>query len=218
MKKIMIFSLVAVCIVSVSESCHKYGSSGYLSFGPNSLWPLVPGNSWAYKDSVFSDSSLITAYPDTAFVTSNTLKDNAGATYFEINNPNGWFVGSYVTVDPMNTTIYEADSPALQPYIFFQTAQQDGQVIGTGNDFSNPACPLQSTQYGFATMVNVQGHNCYQNIEYVTDCNNITREGIVTYISPGIGVVRIEDYIADTLHNNQLYLDYSQTLVGQTLK
>ncbi|HEY4060669.1 MAG TPA: hypothetical protein VGM30_02155 [Puia sp.] len=212
---------VAICalIVLVIASCHK-NSGPYPGRGPNSLWPLTAGNTWIYADSVFNDSVLTGNYPDTILENGRIEQDNTGSYYFGINNHNGWFGdGSFVSVDPNNYTIYEVDSPAYSPYIFFGAVSQDGQSIGTGTDYSNPACPLFSIQYGFATpeAVGKTYTNCLKNIQYVTDCHNVIQEAIATYMSPGIGLVRIADYRADSTHNNNLSLVFSQTLQSQTL-
>jgi hypothetical protein len=217
MKKSALCTLVAVSIIVVS--CHKT-SGPYPGSGPNSLWPLKAGNTWIYSDSVFSDSALTGWYPDTIVENGRLIQDQSGSYYLGISNPNGWFGnGSYVAVDPSNYTIYEVDSPAFSPYIFFQVGSQDGVVIGTGSDYSNPACPLQSIQYGFSTPVAIGTTytNCLKNIQYVTNCNGVNTEAIATYVSPGIGLVRIEDYLADSTHSNNLYMDFSMTLKSQTL-
>ena len=217
MKKIAVYTVALAVLSIVIVSCHK-NSGPYPGSGPNSLWPLKAGNTWIYQDSVFSDSAFTRVYPDTIVENGRVIQDQSGSYYLGISNPNGWFGnGSYLAVDPANYTIYEVDSPAFSPYVFFQTASQDGTVIGTGNDYTNPACPLSSVQYGFASNFTIAGYNCLKNIEYVTNCSNVNTEAIVTYVSPGIGLVRIEDYVADSTHNNNLYIDYSMTLKSQTL-
>jgi len=214
MKKVAVCALVVVVIAA----CHK-NSGPYPGNGTSSLWPLKAGNTWIYTDSVFADSVLTGHYPDTILANGRVIQDNGGNSYMGINNHNGWFGdGSFMAVDPGNYTIYEVDSPAYSPYIFFGAVGQDGVSIGTGTDYTNPACPLFSIQYGFSTPQTVGAYNnCLKNIQYVTDCNNITREAIATYVSPGIGLVRIADYRADTAHNNNLSLVFSQTLQSQTL-
>ncbi|WP_431214788.1 hypothetical protein ACQ86N_08545 [Puia sp. P3] len=119
-------------------------------------------------------------------------------------------------MDPSNSIVYEVDSPAYSPYTFFQAVGQDGP-IGTGADYSNPGCPIQSIQYGYAAPVSVAGYSCLKNAEVVTDCNSVIREEIFSYLSPGVGVVRIEDYVSDTANGNKLYQDYSQTLTNKVL-
>ena len=198
-------------------SCHK-DSGPYPGSGPGSLWPLKTNNTWFYQDSVFSPSGMTGTYPDTIVENGRIIRDDAGTYYLGISNHNGWFGdGSYLSVDPTNYAVYEVDSPAFSPYIFFQTVGQDGEAIGSGSDYSNPACPLQSIQYGFSTPKTINGYSSLENVQYVTDCNNVTKEAIATYISPGVGLVRIEDYVADTANSNKLYMDYSQTLKSQTL-
>jgi len=215
MKKIAVCACALVFIGIVS--CHKTSGPDAGS-GPNSLWPLKTGNTWYYEDSVFNSTGLTGFYPDTIVENGQIIHDAGGTYYLGISNPNGWFGnGSYLSIDPSNYAIYEVDSPSFSPYIFFQTVGQDGVAIGTGNDYSNPACPIQSIQYGFSTPRMIGDHSSLENIQYVTDCNNVTKEAIATYVSPGIGLVRIEDYIADTANNNKLFLYYSQTLKSQTL-
>jgi len=216
MKKVAVCAFVV--IVVVIASCHK-NSGPYPGSGPNSLWPLKSGNTWIYTDSVFADSVLTGHYPDSIVENGRVMQDAGGSYYLGISNHNGWFGdGSFVAVDPGNYTIYEVDSPAYSPYIFFQTVGQDGVSIGTGTDYSNPACPLYSIQYGFSTPQTVGTYsNCLKNIQYVTDCHNVTQEAIATYVSPGIGLVRIADYKADSTHNNNLSLVFSQTLKSQML-
>jgi hypothetical protein len=214
MKKFIAFCLIVGCIVVVS--CNKNSSGPDAGHGANSLFPLTAGDSWDYKDSVFADTGFVELDHDTMTVNSQRLQDNFGTTYVGITNPGGWFQGSYIQVDPSNTTVYEVDSPAYSPYTFFQAVAQDGP-IGTGSDYSNPGCPIQSIQYGYAAPVSVAGYSCLKNAEVVTDCNNVIREEIFSYLSPGVGVVRIEDYVSDSTNGNKLYQQYSQTLENKVL-
>ena len=214
MKKFIAFCLIVGCIVAVS--CNKNSSGPDAGHGANSLFPLTAGDSWDYKDSVFADTGFVELDHDTMTVNSPRLQDHFGTTYVGITNPGGWFQGSYIQVDPSNTTVYEVDSPAYSPYTFFQAVAQDGP-IGTGSDYSNPGCPIQSIQYGYAAPVSVAGYSCLKNAEVVTDCNNVIREEIFSYLSPGVGVVRIEDYVSDSTNGNKLYQQYSQTLENKVL-
>ncbi|MBS1606336.1 MAG: hypothetical protein JST42_26995 [Bacteroidetes bacterium] len=214
MKKSVAFCLIAGCITIVS--CSKRSSGPDEGHGASSLFPLTAGDMWCYQDSVFADTGLEEIDYDTMTVNSQRVQDNFGTTYVGITNPGGWFQGSYIQVDPSNTTVYEVDSPAYSPYTFFQAVPQDGP-IGTGADYSNPGCPIQSIQYGYSTPVSVAGYSCLKNAEVVTDCNNVIREEIFSYLSPGVGVVRIEDFVADSTNGNKLYQEYSQTLTNKVL-
>jgi hypothetical protein len=183
-----------------------------------SLWPLKYGNSWVYTDSLFTDSSFTESYSDTASILKNTVSDGAGNIYFEVYDPIGWFgSGSYFSVDPSNTFINGYDSASNSSYLFFQITDQDDALVGNSTDFTNPACPVQDYQYGFASTTVIKGYTCFKNIETNTNCNGVTQETIVTYVAQGVGVVRIEDYLADSSANNALYLDYSQTLNSSTI-
>ena len=215
MKVLLTSAVVFACFLVIS--CSKHSSGPNPGSGAQSLFPLVQGSIWYYADSAFSDSVVTAAYLDTMTVTKNTYQDQTGTTYLELNDPYGWFDGSYISVDPSNDAIYEVDSPYFSPYTFFAVAQQDGQTIGTGTDFTNPACPLYTTQYGWVTPVNINGFSCLENLEYTTDCNNNPQEEIVSYVSAGTGVVRIVHYLPDSTAG-PLYEDYSQTLQSATIK
>ncbi len=216
MKRLIIFFVIVVSAGAV-VSCNKNSSGPNAGHGPNALFPLTAGDTWYYDDSTFNDSAALTGYtPDTMTVNGGRLTDNGGNVYVGVTNPRGWFAGSYILVDPGNTAVYEVDSPAYSPFLFFQTVGQDG-VVGTGADYSNPGCPIHSIQYGYAAPVTVAKYSCLMNAEVITDCNNVIREEVISYISPGVGVVRIEDYLSDSANNNKLYEDYSQTLTNKVL-
>jgi len=213
--KLLSATILVLCVVCMSCSKHLSTNPETLK---TSLWPLKFGNNWVYSDSTFSDTSFTGAFQDTAVVLHQTLSDNSGQIYFEVYNPNGWFgSGGYFSVDPSNTTVYAFDSASNSNYLFFQIAAQDGTLIGNGTNFNNSTCPIQENQYGFATTTNINGFNCYKNIESSTDCKGVVQETIITYVAPGAGVVRIEDYVADSTKNNNQFLQYSQTLVSQTI-
>jgi hypothetical protein len=56
------------------------------------------------------------------------------------------------------------------------------------------------------------------NTEVVTNCNNVLLQQTDYYLSPGVGVVRVDDFLTDTTGGvNRTYEDYSQTLTGKTL-
>ena len=134
--------------------------------GPSPLFPLTQGSIWYYTDSAFSDSVVTAAYLDTMTVTKNTYQDQHGTVYLELNDPYGWFDGSYISVDPSNDAIYEVDSPYFSPYTFFAVAQSDGQTIGTGTDFTNPACPLYTTNMVGQRRLPSMAISCLENLEY----------------------------------------------------
>jgi hypothetical protein len=210
--KVLLTSAVAIaCFLVIS--CSKHSSGPSAGSGPNSIFPLVQGSTWYYADSAFSDSTVTAAYLDTVTVTKTPYQDQNGTIYLELNDPYGWFLGSYISVDPSNLAIYEVDSPYFSPYTFFAVPQQDGQIIGTGIDNTNPACPLTTTQFGYLTPVIVNGFSCLSNIEYTVDCNSNPQEEIDSYVAQGTGVVRIVHYLPDSA-TGPLHKDYSQTLMS----
>lgn len=213
----VLLTSVAVFACMFVISCSKHSTGPNPGSGPNSLFPLTQGSVWYYTDSAFSDSSILAAYSDTMTVSKETYQDQQGRIYLGLNNPYGWFDGSFIAVDPANVAIYEVDSPYFSPYTFFAVPQQDGQEIGSGTDFSNPACGLTSIQTGFITPVMINNYPCLENIEVTTDCNNNPQEEIDSYVATGTGVVRIVHYLPDSA-SGVLHEDYSQTLTSAVIK
>jgi hypothetical protein len=215
--RLLLLSFAVLIVSIIGQSCAKSNTTNPETL-KTSLWPLKFGNTWVYTDSLFSDSALTTTYLDTAVILHQNFADPTGLLYFEISDPNGWFgTGNYLAVDPSNTMIYDYDSVNAGTYLLFGIPNQDGTIVGSGTDFTNPTCPLQENIYGFVSTVNVDGYTCYQNIEYNTDCHGVVQETIIIYVAVGAGVVRIEDYLANPNNNNTQYLQYSQTLVSEGL-
>ncbi|HXB94792.1 MAG TPA: hypothetical protein VNU70_06530 [Puia sp.] len=217
MKKSFLLVLIVSGVV-LAVGCSKNSSGPNPGYGPNSLFPLTNGDTWYYNDSAFNDTTLLAAYADTMVATKAAYTDATGMVYLEMNNPNGWFNGSYIAVDQNNYAVYEVDSPSFSPYTFFATVNQDGQIAAPYTDVSNPACPITYVQYGYANPVSVYGYSCYKNAEVVTDCHGVVLEETNSYLSQGVGVVRIEDFLTDTTGGKNLfYEDYSQTLTSKSL-
>lgn len=218
MKKSLAYVLIVSC-AALTVACSKHNSGPDAGYGANSLFPLTNGDTWYYVDSASNDSGLVTPpYADTMVATKNAFTDQNGTVYLELNDPYGWFNGSYIAVDPSNYAVYEVDSPSFQPYTFFATVNQDGQIADPYTDISNPACPITYQQYGYAAPFQVYGFSAYKNAEVVTDCHGTVLEETNSYLSPGVGVVRIEDFLTDTTGGkNVFYEDFSQTLTGKSL-
>jgi len=216
-KRALAFALIAV-VTLFSVACHKNNSGPSAGYGTNSLFPTTAGDTWYFVDSAFVDTpnyvvSLAAHYLDTMVATKNAYQDASGTVYLGMNNPNGWFAGSYINVDPNNSYVQEVDSPAFQPYTMFALVNSDGPITNQSVDYTNPACPVYYNQIGYANPVQEYGYSCYKNVELITNCNNTVLEQTNYFLSPGVGVVRIEDYLTDTTGGKNLfYEDYSQTL------
>jgi hypothetical protein len=222
MKRALAFTLIAV-VTLFSVACHKNSTGPSAGYGANSLFPTTAGDTWYYVDSASVDTPnqvarLYSAYPDTMVATTNAKQDANGSIYLGMQDPYGWFAGSYINVDPNNTYVQEVDSPAFQPYTMFALVSQDGPIAQEGADYTNPACPIYYNQIGYANPVTVDGYSCYLNSEVITNCSNVLLEQTNYYLSPGVGVVRIEDFVTDTTGGKNIYFeDYSQTLTAKTL-
>ncbi|MDE3144770.1 MAG: hypothetical protein KGL19_11485 [Bacteroidota bacterium] len=215
MKRILFFT--TIISILVLAGCAKNISNNNTANSANSLWPLKQGNNWVYQDSIYdSTGAVLQTYSDSTFISANTL-NNSGITFFAYNDSLGWFgAQSYIAVDATNTSLYGLDSStAVSPYLFFQSASYDGYVIGSNQDYSNPACIGVDNLYGYASTYNINGYTCYKSSDNITDCNGNVIYADVYYVSPGVGVVRIEEYSpVPNSTTNALYLDYSQTLMS----
>ena len=181
------------------------------------LIPLASGNYWIYVDSTFNDTTgaFETLYLDTVTLNGQTQQYSSAdgnVVFYGVSDSLGWFgTGGYLGVDPSNTVIYGADSAGAQPYIFFETANADGVDLGSSTDYTNAACPVTYTLYGFVSTTKIGGFTSLQNTQVTTNCNGAITEQINTYVDPGIGVTRIVDYETAT-GGTSPQLSFTQTL------
>jgi hypothetical protein len=187
--------------------------------------PLATGNSWVYTDSVFnvnSGGAFDSAYVDSVGINAQTTSlqgPNGNVVFYGLNDPIGWFGSSLLGVDPSNTVVYGLDSvTSTNAFVFFETATADGVILGSDVDnTTNPSCPVTYTLYGYATTTSINGHTCLKNVQTTVNCSNITTETINTYVAPGVGVVRIEDYETDST-GSTLSKSFTQTLKSYTVQ
>ncbi len=214
--------LIPVLVIAL-WSCTKTSTTAPVNPGSSSsIWPLKAGNSFIYQDTVFNaDGSAAEFYTDSAYVNTQTTS-RSGVTFYGFTDSLGWFgTGGFLAIDPANTAIYGLDSAneVSSPYLVFAIAPADGYLLASNQDFSNPNCIGFDASYGFTSTYNVAGYSCYKNIEYIRDCNGNITYTTVTYVSPGAGIVRVEEYsVVPGSTSNALYLDYSQTLQSLHLK
>jgi hypothetical protein len=219
MKRTTAFTLIAALAV-FSVACSKHTSGPSAGYGPNSLFPTTAGDTWYFIDSAWADTAgnlTLYTYSDTMVATKNAIQDQqTGTIYLEMNNPYGWFNASYIAVDPSNYFVYEADSlTQYQTYTMFELVNSTGLI---GQSSTGGSCPIISQQYGYANPVTINNFSCYQNTEVTTDCHGTVLEQTDYYLSPGVGPVRIDDWMTDTTAGvNKFYEDYSQTLTAKNL-
>ncbi|MDE3144769.1 MAG: hypothetical protein KGL19_11480 [Bacteroidota bacterium] len=214
MKNISFFSIIISALIFTG--CSKTADNTAAANSATSLWPLKAGNSWVYQDSSYDANGALTdSYSDSTFITNQTTNAN-GINFFGFDDSTGWFgASSFAGVDGSNTSLYLIDSTNTDAYIFFSLNPPDGYLTDSTSFESNSSNAGSDGLFGFKNTFNINGYTCYKNQENVTDENGNITYATVYYVSPGVGVVRIEEYSTDT--NNVLYLDYSQTLVSYKL-
>jgi hypothetical protein len=212
--------LVGLSMVLLIVSCTTNNGSQSTGVPTQTLMPLQAGNSWIYVDSLFSDAGTYdTAYSDTVVINSLTTSfsdPDETVSFFGISDPNGWFgTGTYMGVDQNNTVLYQLDSTGQTPDVFFETATTNGSLLGQGSGLTYTSCPVTYNLYGFTTPVVIGGRSCLENTEVTINCNGANVENINTYLDPGIGVVRIEDYELDSA-GTSININFTQTLQSYT--
>jgi hypothetical protein len=217
MRKLILIATIALVAVSCTSNNHT--NTGVPS---QPLIPLATGYYWVYVDSVFNQDqggAFDSVYLDTMTVNSNILElngQNGPVTFYGVTDPNGWFGNSYLAVDPSNTEAYGLDSANGSPYTFFGTSTVDDALLGQSIDNTNPSCPTTYALYGWASAFTVDTTQCLKNVQEAINCNSVILEQINTYIAPGRGVIRIEDYEQDSLGTN-LNKSFTMTLKSYNL-
>jgi hypothetical protein len=223
MKNFKILSFLVLVVVVVIFACSKSVSNPVLNTNgstANQLFPIKQGNSWVYQDSVFdATQTMINVYVDSMYLKTNTTS-YSGVVFTALNDSLGWFGSKGFIANSADLyNVYALDSANSAPYLFFASSGADNSLIASNQDYSNPACFTLDQLYGFITTYTINGNVCYKNISLVKDCNgNVTNTNVV-YVSPGIGLVRLENYIqvpGSTSHT--LYRNFSQTLTKAILK
>jgi hypothetical protein len=210
----MLFFMVAACSKKAVIVNNNNPSNGP---GSN-LFPFKAGNVWIYQDSLWdSTKTLSSIYSDTAYLTTSTLnysQANGGLLYNFI-DPKGVFGSCYFGTSYDNNgngLILEYDGNTNSPYIFFATSSAGDSLVDSWRT-PNASCSYSSYQYSYIATTQINGYTCFKNIITTTNCNNINTENYVEYVSPAVGIVRLENWVQDTTGvNKPLYLQYSQTL------
>ncbi len=206
MARFYLFSILF--FLSFMEACTKTvadNSAGNIVTAP--LWPMKAGNSWVYTDSIFTaDGELSTSYADSTFISNKTASAD-GNTFYAYNDSLGWFGASgYVAADATNSSLYVLDSlNAGSSYLIFSLSAP------------TPSATDYDALYSFTNTFIVNGYSCYKNLEQEKDENGNVVYANVYYVSPGVGLVRIEEYSISP-NTNSLFRDYSQTLRSFNLK
>ena len=197
-----------IIFLFILEACTKTVDSNTIdNSNAPSIFPMQTGNSWIYQDSIFDASGkAVLSYSDSAFISDQTITSN-GYNFHAFNDSLGWFgANSFIAVDGSNASLFVLDSlNATSSYLFFTIAAPD------------PLSSETDALYSFTMTFNVKGFSCYKNLEQVKDENGNIIYANVYYVSPGIGVVRIEEYSPNP-DSKALYLDYSQTLKSYNFK
>jgi hypothetical protein len=148
------------------------------------LIPLKEGNSWNYLYYYYDDNGNLQGTTNWSDNIASTIPYN-GNTYYEAR----WNLRNVDT----NTVEVKRDNGRIE--VFFKRVFADSTVIyaDTLSNIDNTIRKLVA----YTTPVNILGYSCIKN-EVVFTTMGVTVEKNVTYIKPGIGIVRYEFYYGDT--------------------
>ncbi len=219
MKKYFALFLTTVALTLTIIACKKDAqvvNTNKDNISPTALLPLSVGNKWYYQDSTFDTTSYAFkgVLTDSAEVLNNTITV-VGNPYWAVveNDSTGCFgYGGYYTNYPLSNGLYDIlglDSSNGR-YLFWGSSTTDGaQILPAYSGFTSLSCAFIQNTYGFVTTNNIAGYTCQKNVIQIQDCKGVT--SYVTYVSPGVGVVRYEVWQQNTGAAKSSVL-YSQTL------
>jgi len=196
--------LIIFCVFACSKSSTNNSTPPTVSKG---LMPLSVGNFWQYNKITYDSNSVPvdTSMDEIDIIEQVTV---SGTTYYQErweSFPNN--VGSFFANADSNTLV-KYDS-AIQ-YTFFKRVQTDSTAVDSWADTVSGRCPGHNYLYAFTDTTVIGGFSCLRNVVYVNDCTGSNFEQWVYYLHPGLGLVRIQHYLAKSDHS--FYLQFSEDL------
>jgi len=166
-------------------ACTKENNTNNPTDTPDkNLIPLKEGNNWNYLYYNYDDNGNLQGTTHWFDSIVSTIPHD-GNTYYAAR----WNIRNVDT----NTVEVKRDNGRIE--IFFKRVFTDSTVIYT--DTLSPFDNTVRKLVAYATPVNILGYSCIKN-EVVTTTMGVTVEKNVTYIKPGIGIVRYEFYYGNT--------------------
>ncbi|WP_018615270.1 hypothetical protein [Segetibacter koreensis] len=215
MQKLPVFFLLLLLVsctknsTSINQTSNSQGNGQTES---KTVWPVVTGNYWVYRDSLFNDNgSFGSVFP------SDTLKTTDSVTYegkvFYGTNP--FYVSRtyYRQVD--DNTVEEYDYNINSSAIIFKRVEANNTIIRS-QDAVVPNEHVVTTLTGYTDVINIYGYDCIRN-ENTQTVNGDLWLRVVTYVKPGVGLVRMEYYVKYKA-SEKLRLYFTRTMVSYKIK
>ena len=223
MQKLVILSLFVLFFSCKKESAvnnqtDNQTNNQKLSKG---TWPIVPGNYWVYRDSLFNnDGTFRNVVTNDTFRTSTSVTFNGQVFYGPYDNFGFTY---YRQVDDSTTEVFGNDF-RKQSNIIFRQVKNNNTVIWSkeedGNAFFNGAFNNYhsvNSLTGFTDITSVNGYDCIRN-EAVLSWSGTVGSKTILYVKPGVGLVRLLQYNMKNQSLGDVYLTLKMDLLSYKLK
>ncbi|HEY1113274.1 MAG TPA: hypothetical protein VGE66_06915 [Chitinophagaceae bacterium] len=183
---------ILLCCIALLPACKKEMAvkEAPRPARQDGLWPLALQNEWTYKRTFYEpDGKEESSFSGEQIKITDTLNVR-GQLYFRDKQ-----TGYTLTNVGMNSVRGIAmDSSLTDPFaIVFQRVYSNDSTIWRMTD---GACAAQESAFqGFGALSNVNGYECLKNERSGRNCNGALTMRYVTYLKPGVGMVRQEEYV-----------------------
>jgi hypothetical protein len=221
MQKLAIFLLLFSLASCTKESTNtnatvNHPNNSILSKG---AWPIVQGNYWVYRDSIFEENGVLKTVN-----ISDTLRTGDSSIY-----KGDVFYGTYNSlqnvyyrqVNDSTNELYN-DFVKNAQIVFRQVSKNNTIILTTQSEVSvwvnDGFKKYQSvgTLTGYTDITTINGHDCIRN-EFVGTYDGEISFKSILYVKPGLGIVRSLQYRMKQTPGN-LYLHKKQDLQSYKLK
>lgn len=188
----MKYLCILLCCLALLPACKKEAAEKEAPrpARQDGLWPLVLQNEWTYKRTFYTpDGKEESSFSGEQIKITDTL-DVRGQLYFRDKQ-----TGYTVTNVGMNSVRgIGLDSSLNDPFaIVFQRVYASDSIIWRMTD---GVCTARESAFrGYGALTNVNGYECLKNERASRDCNGNLTSRYVTYLKPGVGIVRQEEYV-----------------------
>jgi hypothetical protein len=206
--KIFLLAGAVLVLFGCSKGGNNNGNAAVTSQG---LMPLAVGNYWQFSKVDYDSASGLPKDTGTDAIYIIGEVSVNGTTYFQQNQASITNINApsyFINTD--SNTVSKIDSAS--EYVFFKRVSTDSSLQDSWPDTVTSHCQGKNLLVGFDDLQTIDGHSCLRNEVQVTDCTGAIFEKWEYYLQPGLGLVRIQLYKANS--GGGFYLQYQDDLTG----
>lgn len=224
--------LTAVCLILFLCSCHKERVSEDQSSSQTAdqsstqlqskgVWPFVKGNYWVYQDSTSPAGGTLVAES-----ANDTLKvkDSVSFQSKSYYGPDRIFPNMYYRENSNDSTVETYDSHFNQTNIFFQQVGANNTIVYKNEsdqtiylNGSNKNYHIVNELIGYTDMKKINGYDSCITNEIVQTYSGDTVFKRITYVKPGVGMVKMLIYQMKNETPGDIYLYFKRDLLAYKL-